>query len=231
MVACAGDRESQGDRGSLPEVVKLAEASSRYPDQTASDWVTYADHVVVATPIDERVIESSQEDLDGPPSMISRELSLRVDSMIWTRPGVKHDLPDIFEWPALGWMANEDGSRGEKLATRGSPRVEVGHTYVFALRWEPSRCPDGDAVVPARWVGLGSDAVVPYDDHELGTGELEGNDVYFGITRDSLAGKPVTLEQELLGLRATALAQRLRAATAVTPDPEETANPAPCRSR
>ena len=57
----------------------------------------------------------------------------------------------------------------------GEARVEPGYQYLIAVAWQQARCSPGDRPVPARWRALGSDAILPYDDHKVGLGENEGH--------------------------------------------------------
>ncbi|WP_437012917.1 hypothetical protein [Streptomyces sp. enrichment culture] len=62
----------------------LAHGADRHPAQTATDWVTYADHVVEVTPVSEREIAPSQDEADRGEGLILRKVTLRVDKVLWS---------------------------------------------------------------------------------------------------------------------------------------------------
>ncbi|MFI2364145.1 hypothetical protein [Promicromonospora sp. NPDC019610] len=149
-----------------------AEGSDRYPNATAEDWVTYADHVVIATAVDDEALPLDGEDEANGEGSVDRMVTMRVDDVVWTSADPRHDAPTTFEWSGWGWSL-QDGERIE-MTGADEPRVEVDHTYVMALVYEPGFT-DGGTRYPASWRGLGSDSVIPYDGTELGVGEVQGS--------------------------------------------------------
>ncbi|WP_286256094.1 hypothetical protein [Streptomyces graminofaciens] len=178
-MAVTGDKagEKAGEKGRSGErAVILAEGSDRLPAQTAEDWVTYADHAVVVTAVDEAAVEPDTADPDDPAGAagpVMREVTLRVDKVLWSAENPAHSAPSSFRWDAYGWHQDEDGGRVE-MSGANEPRIEPGHTYVMALQWEPPRCPPGDEPIPGQWRGLGDESTIPYDGQVLGKGEFEG---------------------------------------------------------
>lgn len=164
----------------------IAQSSDRYPNTTPEDWVTYADHVVIATAVDERALPLDEDDAANGEGAVDRMVTMRVDDVVWTSAQPRQEAPTKFEWSGWGW-ALQNGVRIE-MAGEDEPRVEVDHTYVMALVYEPEFT-DGGTLYPASWGSLGSDSVIPYDDTVLGVGE------YRGTTRS----EPKALDQHGVG--------------------------------
>ncbi len=176
----------------------IAEGSDRYPNRTAEDWVTYADHVVIATAVADKALPLDEDAAANGEGAVDRMVTMQVDDVVWTSAEPRHEAPVTFEWSGWGW-ALQNGERIE-MAAADEPRVEVDHTYVMALVHEPEFT-DGGTAYPARWVSLGSDSIIPYDGTVLGVGEVQGSiqsepkapdedDVNFSL-EDEMAGKSV----------------------------------------
>jgi len=176
----------------------IAEGSDKYPNITAEDWVTYADHVVVATAVDDEALPLDEDAAATGEGAVDRVVTMQVDDVVWTSAEPRHEAPATFEWSGWGW-ALQDGERVE-MAAADEPRVEVDHTYVMALVFEPEFT-DGGTPYPAKWVSLGSDSVIPYDGTALGVGEVQGavqsepkvldQDAVNYSLEDEMAGKSV----------------------------------------
>lgn len=200
--------------------VKALRAEDPYPNTSAVDWVTYADHVVVVT------AERDREGSDAALPWIDRKVDLRVDRVLWSRPGAARAVPGTVEWTASGWFGDDSGDR-TRTAVEGAPRVEPGHSYVLALLWEEARCGEGDPRVPAAWRGLGSGGAIPFDGEVLGAGESEGRVRTAAEAReDADATAEGSLEGEVTGEGAEALTALLKAA--VPGERREFVPPAPC---
>ncbi|TDD21592.1 hypothetical protein [Nonomuraea diastatica] len=204
--------QSRGDGGGTGGVV-LAHGSDRLPSHTASDWVTYADHVVVVTAEAERELPASEDERAAGQGYLPREVTLAVKETLWSRQGAAKPVPEPrFVWPAAGWTFGEDGRR--LLAMEGQPRIEVGHTYILAIAWVPGYTDDGE-VVPGQWRGLGEKSLLPYDDGVIGNGESEGRlTTATSDGHDSAVAEPdgPSLEEEMRGRPAADLAAGLKAA-------------------
>jgi hypothetical protein len=206
--------------GCADEAVPPAEAaglSERYPDDTATDWVTYSDHVVVATVVAEREVP-----LEGAGSQtgttVGREVSLHLDEVVWSAEEPARGAPEgRFPLMVLGWTL-DDGEKTPKV-TDGSPRLEVGHTYILALFWE-SAVPDDPEPVPAHWNTLGLDSILPFDGGVIGAGEVAGAQVSPSESPEDAGADhgEATLGEELAGLNIDALEAALDGAE---PEPPE----------
>lgn len=122
-----------------------------FPDLYPTAWVNYAEHVVVATVIQEMV----DDDAISIWGDIDRKVVLRVDRILWSRSD-ESVLTGTFEMPAAGWHIFEGE---EAIPTRDGgerPRFEVGCQYLMPLMWwsgqnsEGSWGPLSEAVY---WVG------------------------------------------------------------------------------
>jgi hypothetical protein len=181
-----------------------------YPNSTATDWVTYADHVVVATVTAEREMPLDDHEKETGEGSVDREVTLHADEIIWSADDPVHAAPEgEFTMPGFGWTL-ADGEKTEMVA-EGAPRLEVGHSYIFALYWLPE-VPDEPVPVPARWNSLGLSAVVPFDDGIIGNGEVMGEVVSPSQQRDlheTPAEDEPALEQTLAGEDITELESTL----------------------
>ncbi|SKC40186.1 hypothetical protein [Krasilnikoviella flava] len=169
LAACASPTDVASPGG-----VVIAMAEESFPSTTAADWVTYADHVVVVTAVDEDEVLMAREDDDGnPPGERSfrRDMTLQVDDLVWSAPEPRHRAPSGSFVTGAPWTTVRAGVR-TRVAIEDTPRIEVGHTYVVALVWRPA-VEDPTAPSAAHWAWLGMDALLPYDD-AIGVGELEG---------------------------------------------------------
>ncbi|GGQ26398.1 hypothetical protein GCM10010266_57170 [Streptomyces griseomycini] len=148
--------------GGLDTVVGCGIADDDRPSRTAEDWVTHADHVVVATPTAER--DTGRRDFtEGALRYATdRTVTFRTDDVLWSAKSPRHSLGENFDMVAAGWQVYRNGTR-TKATTAYAPRLETGHTYLLALR----RADD-------RWTVLGEGAAVPFDDRTVARGEWCG---------------------------------------------------------
>ncbi|MGW2642347.1 hypothetical protein [Streptomyces sp. NPDC001348] len=187
----------------LTTVVGCGVGSDPYPSQTAKDWITYADHVAVATPVRER--ETNRRDYRRGPVRydVDRMVTFRTDDLLWSSRHPAKTLDKSFDMTAPGWRVYTSGNRLKRTAT-DAPRLETGHTYLLALHWTA----DG-------WVLLGEGAAVPFDDHTGDQGEwcgrvLSKEDVARG-ERFSRSDDH-SMEKALLGRNEQAVTRELRRA-------------------
>ncbi|GGU36246.1 hypothetical protein [Streptomyces daghestanicus] len=190
-------------RGGLDTVVGCGIPQDEFASQTASDWVTNADHVVVATPTGEK--ETGREDFtEGSLKYAAdRDVTFRAEKVLWSAGAPRHALGDGFDLVAPGWRVYQSGTRVKRTAA-AAPRLETGHTYLLALRW-----------VDGAWKVLGEGAAVPFDDHVAGRGEWCGRvlgegDVALGerFSREDDS----SLEEDVWGRNEEAVSAALRSA-------------------
>ncbi|GAA2149889.1 hypothetical protein [Glycomyces algeriensis] len=155
--------------------VMLGHGSDHLPSVTAADWVTYADHVVVVEALSEEVLAPTAEDLERGEGIIGRTVALSIEEVLWSREGAAVAAPATWEYSGLGWHFDEgDVTDTVEMALHDLPRVEVGHRYVMAIRWEKAVCDEDGEYTRAQWRGLGEGSEIPYDDDTIGNGESEG---------------------------------------------------------
>ncbi|MGP3938400.1 hypothetical protein [Streptomyces sp. 6N106] len=197
------------------EDVIVGQGADHLPNRTASDWVTYADHVLVVSATSEKEVAPTQQEVERGEGTVGRTVALTVDKVLWSRPDAPRPAPDAWEYSAMGWQF-QDGDTGKrtKMALVDQPRVEPGHRYVMAIRWEAAACSPGDDPEPAQWRGLGEGSEVPFDSGVIGQGELEGRPRTAAQARSAKlkAGDNAGLEDQLAGRGEDALVQELNAA-------------------
>lgn len=203
LASCGGD---QGDAQATDSDVVAAEGRDLYPTQTASDWVAHADHVVVVTAVDESEPPSALELEELGEGYVPRTATLQVDRVLWSDDAAQQAAPEgRIEWDAWGWELSD----GEltPMAAHDQPRVEVGHSYILAIVWEPAVA-DGGEQQPAGWNGLGGGAIVPYDGGVVGLGESEGT-TQTDVAPLDASDPNLSLEDQLAGQDADALVAAL----------------------
>ncbi|MFJ9109915.1 hypothetical protein [Streptomyces sp. NPDC102283] len=211
--------------------IVIANGNDRLPNTTASDWITYADHVVAVTPVAESEIPPTPEEVERGEGMILRNVQLRVDDVVWSKAAPGRPAPTAFDWVAYGWsFQGPDTSQRVKMAGEDEPRLEAGHSYLMAIEWQEPRCSPGDEPVPGQWRGLGEDSTVPFDGQVIGDGELEGKPQSAAelLATQGIEEPDLSLEDEMTGKDAAALDHALDTAPPQTeeqfgPDPAETA--------
>ncbi|MEV6105103.1 hypothetical protein AB0M28_10360 [Streptomyces sp. NPDC051940] len=182
--------DDAGDKGPLVGRTDM----SGLPTLTASDWVTNGDHAVVIemVPGSEHRGALPDGETSGREGHIPRIATMRVDQVLWSRPGAAA-APKTYRTELPGWW--RDGSGEREFAWKDEPRYEEGHRYIALL----IKGDDG------KW-GATLHAM-PYDDGKVGTGENEGT-VVSSRSTDALEG----LEKAANGKSATAVKQLLNAA-------------------
>ncbi|MGW7261402.1 hypothetical protein [Streptomyces sp. NPDC054834] len=71
-------------RTGLTTVVGCESGSDAYPSQTAKDWIAYADHVVVATPTQERDTNRRDFTKGSIRYQVDRAVTFRTDNLLWS---------------------------------------------------------------------------------------------------------------------------------------------------
>jgi hypothetical protein len=207
-IAVAAIAAPASDDRSAPEPeTLLAHGSDYLPSVTASDWVTFADHVIVVEAVAEAAVPPAASELERGEGIIGRTVTLEVEDVLWSREGAPTAAPETWAYPAAGWHFDEgEPEDAVEMALEDFPRVEVGHRYVMAVRWEEAVCSaDGD-YLPAQWRGLGEGSQFPFDDGVIGNGESEGavqDAATFAAAADVHSGEGV--EELLAGEGADAL--------------------------
>lgn len=199
--------------------------SDRYPNRSASEWITYGDFVAVVRVVEVRRAEPSSEAVGRGEGTIDRTVTFSVDEVIW-RKADSRQPPAVIVYPALGWkFTGGDVEDAVKLVAHDRPRFESGHRYVVTFAWQPPRCDAGDGPTPGRWVGLGAGSALPFDGDVIGAGEFAGEVRDLEAAEDYAASLPAeSVAAQVTGERLGVLADLLETAT---PEPKGDYGPTP----
>lgn len=186
-----------------PLVVKdTAVVSEQWPSSTLKDWARWADGVVVVQVAAEHPAgEFPAADGTGE-VVIGRNVDLTIVDVLWTRSGATAPA-GVVEVSAAGWV-DRPGRPRAPVAFDGVPRLEIGGTYVVALRSRSDCQPDVDA----GWSVLGSSAAWPVEGSVNGTGESGG----LRVTVDRAQADVGSLEESMIGRSLDDLRDTLREA-------------------
>lgn len=149
--------------GGLDTVVGCGIPSDSHPSRTAADWITNADHVVVATPTAEQDTNRRNFAKGAIQYQTDRAVTFRTDKILWSSPRPRQQIGQDFDMVSAGWNVYRDSGKRTKRTTAAAPRLEPGHTYLLALRW-----------ASGQWAVLGEGAAVPFDQQTVGQGEWCG---------------------------------------------------------
>ncbi|WP_433515948.1 hypothetical protein ACQP2T_10425 [Nonomuraea sp. CA-143628] len=202
------------DRAPAPRQVVMADGDDRLPSITATDWVTYADHVVVVSATSEETIPPAQIEIERGEGLIGRKVNLEVKKVLWSREDAAQPAPKEWQYNASGWTFTEGNLNSPTpTAIYDRPRIEPGHQYILAITWEGQHCAEGDTPEPAKWMGLGEGSELPFDGDVIGQGEEEGHAQSAAEARTLAAdaGPNTGLEEEMAGNSADALVAKLKA--------------------
>ncbi|HST82656.1 MAG TPA: hypothetical protein VLL08_13055 [Kineosporiaceae bacterium] len=188
--------------------VTLGEGLERFNTSTADDWVAVADRVIVGTVTSEREMPPTKTEIARGEGLLGRTVTLTVGKTVWSRAGAA-EIPATITLSTAGvtFSGGVDNNR-HRLAYPGASRLEVGHRYVLAIYYQSAGC-DGENS-SARWAGIGSGGVIPFDTATLGTGEIEGRS---NVVVPEATGGSGVLRAQLKGKSLDDLQARLDAAT------------------
>lgn len=188
------------------------EGSSYLPSASASEWVTYADHVLVIKTVEDKLEQPTDTELERGEGIRLRTTTLEVERVLWSRTDAAETAPKLIVWKTLGTaFKNGDTDRQYTMIAGGRPRIELDHTYVAAVAYRGERCSEGDPRQPAEWIPLGEFATLPYENGVLGQGEFEGREVTPQEMREATDSSE-TLRDQIFGLSAEALVSELATA-------------------
>jgi hypothetical protein len=116
-----------------PREIVIAQGSETFPDDGLSDWVSYADGVVVGTVKSERQLPFTADVVENKEGYVGRIVELVVDEVLWRSSASTAELNqnDVKEMLVFGWAAKED--RLIPMSCVKAPRLEVGGQYIMPL--------------------------------------------------------------------------------------------------
>jgi hypothetical protein len=110
----------------------IPDAHAQFPYETASDVVSYADHVAIVTAVSQREAPpGAQPDVGAPRDTISRLVTFRVDDVLWSRAGARA-APTKFTALWWGWLAKGH----QQFVMDGTPWVFIGGHYVVPIAYD-----------------------------------------------------------------------------------------------
>jgi len=202
----AGTGTSAGSSAPAKPKVIVADGDNLLPSGTATDWVTYGDHLAVITVTGERALAAPAEEQAAGEGFISRVVSVHVDKLLWSRPGAPA-APTVMDWDLDGWTCQGDVKTPLRLD--GEPLLPVGNTYVVPITYLSVTA----TVSAAGWSPLSVDSILPYGNETLGTGDtITGG--YSGPASDPT--RETAVRDDTWGEPASALVAELNA---TAPDP------------
>lgn len=138
-----------------------------FPNQTLTDWVSYADQLSVVQVIEEAVIAPPPEVEMNGEGYIGRRITLLVERTLWLNEGVEA-RSGSFQISALGWLQRQGGRRDVALPA-GFPRLELLGRYVIPLlRFQGGVAP----LTPDSVFAAPGDVVAESDLSSNGTGTV-----------------------------------------------------------
>jgi hypothetical protein len=152
-----------------PPAVAVIDGKPRTASETAEDWATYADHVLVVTVTDEVRGQAGSKNDGG---MVGRTATLKSQKVLWSAPDAPRQAPETVDLQVAGWFLNHETGSQRAWSLADTSRLEPGHTYVLALEWIDDPCSEDP--IDGSWEPLGPGGAIPYEDEVLGAGEFEG---------------------------------------------------------
>jgi len=110
----------------------IPDAHAQFPYETASDVVSYADHVAIVTAVSQREApRNEQPEVGAPSDSVSRLVTFRVDDVLWSRAGAPA-APTKFTALWWGWLAKGH----QRFVMDGTPWVFIGGHYVVPIAYD-----------------------------------------------------------------------------------------------
>jgi hypothetical protein len=119
-----------GDSGARDLAAVEIDGAASFPNETLTDWVSYAHQVSAATVISERIVDEPGSVNAAGEGYLSREVTLRIDATIWSVDRAR-PLGETVRLLVPGFVVR--GGRRVPAQFPGAPRFEVGSRYVLPL--------------------------------------------------------------------------------------------------
>jgi hypothetical protein len=169
----------------------MVESVEQLPAKTATDWVTYGDHLVKVRIDSEQRVPPTAVEVEAGEGLIGRRVSLTIEETLWSRANAPAAAPKTLQWDAGGWHFK--GGTERPLQYSGVPRLEPGHTYLVLINYGPMSL---DGTGPSVGMPLSGLAMLPFDDNTIGKGEkipLDDGSTYAGTSRKGATAMRDTL--------------------------------------
>lgn len=113
----------------------VVSASSVVPLDTTVDWVTYGDHLVVMTVVGEKRTELTEVEKQRGEGTVEREITVRLESPLWTRPTLRKslELPSTFSTGGGFWIVKNGEESRVQIEDR--PWLEVGQKFLALVAY------------------------------------------------------------------------------------------------
>ncbi|BCJ32222.1 hypothetical protein AB0I55_06455 [Actinocatenispora sera] len=165
VVATFALRAGEAHHRAAPPAVLVSTGDQLLPSATLTDWVTYADQLVLATVARERRLAPTGEESQAGEGFVPRVIELRIDRVLWSRTGAPA-APASFETDLDGWQFH--GTKRTPVRLRGEPMMSVGRQYVLPI----VHLDRTKRVSVAGWCALSPDSIFPYRAGVLGRGDV-----------------------------------------------------------
>jgi len=120
----------------LPEREPVfAESDAPFPSDSASDVVSFADHVVLVTAGAEKAVPPTATPTASGTggTTVARDVTFRIDRALWRHPKARA-APARFTTRWWGWLV--EGRKRTPIAVAGTPWVFVGGQYVVPIAYD-----------------------------------------------------------------------------------------------
>lgn len=134
--------------------VVTAEGAEAVPSRTATDWVTYGDHLVVIDVKSEERLEATKEEVERGEGFIGREVTVELGDPLWTRPTYQElsELPTRLAIANGGWVFH--GKEEQRWEVENQVRLTPGSQYLAMLTYGDTSIAGGDGSDGPSWFTL-----------------------------------------------------------------------------
>lgn len=157
LVAVAACETTDGERAAV-----VGAGSGRVPYEKLSDWVSYADAVVVFRVVDEEVLPATAAETERGEGLIGRNVVVEVVDTLWQRPQ-GHRVPQSFTFATGGWVLK--GDRQVPLLIEDAARLEPDASYLAPVALFPD----------LGWSPIDATATLPFIDGAVRAPEAQGD--------------------------------------------------------
>jgi hypothetical protein len=161
VLACGSDP-------SIDSPVVFGEGTTLFPDETITDWVSYAENLSRVRVLSEMPLDPNQSVVVNMEGYVPRAVEIVVEDTVWVSPLRAEATPSALSLTTLGWIRK--GSTMAAAVAPNAARLEPGGSYFIPFvryhneKWGPltPHCPFaavGSPVATADVEKRGSNAV------------------------------------------------------------------------